>query len=455
MSIPDIFILYLMTVNEAMALPLVTIVGRPNVGKSTLFNRLIKRKQAIVDDRPGVTRDRNYAVCDWTGYKFEIVDTGGYIPQAADNIEAAVREQVEYSIERADYILFVLDLQSDVTDIDLAISRILRKSGKPYLPVINKVDKQTLEPDADRFYALGTASIVKVAAKSGKGIGDLLDTITLKLRERYPETALNNDAAVKIAVVGKPNVGKSSYVNALLGEQKMIVSKTPGTTRDAVDSYFHYEGKKICLIDTAGLRKKSKHAESIEFFSSIRTYRSIDRCDVVFLLIDVQDGLQRQDLRIMEYGIKQKKGILLLFNKWDLVPQDDMSLRKFEKAILSRLRINDYIPWMTVSALQQKRIYKSVGMGLVIYEELHKKIATAELNKVVQKAVKSVSPPSYNGKKLTIKYVSQVHTNPPVLAFFANEPRGFPAPYKRYLEKRIREHFGFTGVPLSISYRKK
>jgi GTP-binding protein len=431
---------------------LVAIVGRPNVGKSTLFNRIVGQRQAIVGDAPGVTRDRHYAETDWAGKQFTIVDTGGFVPASDDVFEQAIREQAQIAIEEADVVLFVVDAQSGVVPSDIEIAEVLRKSEKKVVLIVNKVDSEKREPSLAEFYSLGLGEPVSTSALVGRQVGDLLDVVTRDFSSVGVEP---QDPRLKVAVIGKPNVGKSSFVNALLQVNRNIVTDIPGTTRDPIDSIVKYHGEEILLVDTAGLRRKSKIKESVEFYSTIRTLKSIERCDVVVVLIDGQDGLEHQDLHIIETSVRRNRPVVLAVNKWDLVEKDENTARYYEKALREKLRIYDFTPIIFISALTKQRIYKVLELAKTVDAEQNKRISTNELNDVLGRDIKTYPPRSRSGKEIKIKYITQVKAKPPVFAFFCNEPKLIDDNYRRYLENRIREHFVFTGVPLVLSFKQK
>jgi GTP-binding protein len=432
---------------------LIAIVGRPNVGKSTLFNRITGKRRAIVDSLPGVTRDRHYAETDWAGKKFTIVDTGGFVPASEDVFETAIREQAQIAIDEADVVLFVVDALSGLMPMDRDIASILRRSAKKVILVVNKADSDTREMGVGEFFALGLGDPVPASALVGRKIGDLLDLVAGHAgRETEGDEA---DARLKIAVVGKPNVGKSSFVNAVLGENRAIVTDIPGTTRDAVDSTFRHQGEEIVLVDTAGLRKKSKITESIEFYGTVRTLKSIERCDVAVVLLDAGQGLEHQDLRIVETVVERKKGVLVAVNKWDLVEKDERTASQYEKALRERLRMFDYIPVIFISALTHQRVFKVIDLVKEIDREQSRRIQTSELNAALEGDLRSRPPHSRSGKDIRVSYVTQVKTKPPVFAFFCNDPRLIEENYRRFLENRLREHFGFRGVPLVLSFKRK
>ena len=431
---------------------LVALVGRPSVGKSTLFNRIVGQRRAIVDDAPGVTRDRHYAETEWAGKLFTLVDTGGFVPASDDVFEQAIREQAQIAIEEADIVLFVVDAQSGVVASDMEIAQVLRKSEKKVVLIVNKVDSEKRESSLAEFYSLGLGEPVSTSALVGRKVGDLLDVVTRDFSSVQVE---DKDPRLKIAVIGKPNVGKSSFVNALLQENRNIVTDVPGTTRDPIDSIVKYHGEEILLVDTAGLRRKSKIKESVEFYSTIRTLKSIERCDVVVVLIDAQDGLEHQDLHIIETAMQRNRPVVLAVNKWDLVEKDENTARYYEKALREKLRIYDFTPIIFISALTKQRVYKVLDLVKTVDAEQNKRISTNELNDVLGQDIKTYPPRSRSGKEIKIKYITQVKAKPPVFAFFCNEPKLIDDNYRRYLENRIREHFVFTGVPLVLSFKQK
>lgn len=431
---------------------LVAIVGRPNVGKSTLFNRIIGQRNAIVHDMPGVTRDRNYAETEWAGKTFSIVDTGGYVPASEDIIEAAIREQAEIAINEADIVLFVVDAETGLLPSDLDIASVLRKAQKKVVLIVNKIDSEKREPSLAEFYKLGLGEPVPTSALVGRRVGDLLDVVTQGF---HIVTTPVSDPRLKIAIIGRPNVGKSSFVNALLQEERNIVTDIPGTTRDPIDAVLKYYGEEIVLVDTAGLRRKSKIKESIEFFSTLRTLKSIERCDVAVVLIDAQQGLEHQDLRIIETAIERKRAVVIAVNKWDLIEKDATTAKSLEKALKEKLRIYDFIPIIFVSTLAKQRIYKVIELAKSVDAEQNKRIATSELNNLLGMDVRTFPPRSRTGKEIKINYITQVDSKPPVFAFFCNEPKLIDDNYKRYLQNKIRGHFTFSGVPVVLSFKKK
>ncbi len=438
-----------------MRKPVVAIIGRPNVGKSTLFNRIIQSREAIVDDQPGVTRDRKYAQAEWSGRSFILIDTGGYVPGSKDTIEKAIYRQVQDAIEEADLVVFLVDAVSGLTSLDEEIAQILIKSGRKVLLAINKVDNESRELNVAEFYQLGLGDPVSLSAASGRKVGDFLDEVIARLPDSVTTSEPGDEHVLSLAVVGRPNVGKSSFINALLGEEKLIVTEIPGTTRDAIDTKFRYYGQDFLLIDTAGLRKKAKVRDTVEFYSSIRSLRSLQRCDVAILMIDATAGLQAQDLRILNEAIRLKKGIVLAVNKWDLVEKDSNTAKKYEEEIKETLKSNNYFPIMLISAKTKKRVFKVIDVAKSVYEERKKTIKTSVLNKCLNEVTACYAPPSMDRREVKITYCTQVKSNPPVIAFFTNAPKSIKSNYRSYLENQIRERFGFFGVPLTLVFRKK
>lgn len=434
--------------------PLVVIVGRPNVGKSTLFNRLTKSSKSIVDDASGVTRDRVYGDVEWNGKFFRLIDTGGYVPNSEDLFETAIREQVEIALEESDAILFVVDGKAGLTPFDEEIAAMLRKSSKPFYLLVNKLDSPVLGINASDFYSLGFANVFDVSALNGRNLGDFLDDLHTQLK--FPDEALQADPRLHLAIIGKPNVGKSSLVNSLLGYDRSIVTNIPGTTRDSIDSVLKYYGEEVVLVDTAGLRKKTKVKENIEFFSNVRTYRALWDSDVAVLLLDAELGVEKQDQRIIQEAVRRRKGLIIAINKWDLIEKDTNTAKRFETAMKDKLGSIDYVPIITISALTKQRIYKLIDLAKKIHEGRRKKIPTSELNNVLLPEIQQTPPPATpSGKEVKIKYITQVGDYYPIFFFFANESKHIPEHYKRFLEKLIRKHFGFEGVPMTLSFKEK
>lgn len=435
-------------------LPTVSIVGRPNVGKSTLFNRLIGERQAIVHDEYGVTRDRHYGESFWNGHDFKVIDTGGYLPDEANVISEGIREQVHIAIEESDVILFVVDVEHGINTLDKSVASLLRRVDKPVLVVVNKSDNERRTMDAVEFYELGLEEIFPVSAISGTGTGELLDRVVELLPDLHDDHS--EDKNPKIAFVGRPNVGKSSLMNALLKSERCIVTDIPGTTRDSINSQLTYNNKEYTLIDTAGLRKRAKVKENIEFFSNVRTDRSIRDADVVILILDAMQGFDAQDKRIIRDAEKYNKGIVIALNKWDIVPEKDTNLLKeFETYIYERIRTSTYIPVVSISALKGTRIERVIDVAELVIQERKKKISTPEMNDFVQKILKERQLPMKRGRQLKIQYALQVKSNPPVFKFFMNNPQELPPNYRRFIEHKLREEFGFTGVPITMVFRQK
>ena len=436
----------------SMNKPIVAIVGRPNVGKSTLFNRLVGARKAIVLDEPGVTRDRHYGESDWSGREFVIIDTGGYVPESDDVFERAIREQVQISIEEATVILFLVDGQEGLYPIDMELANMLRRSSKKVILVVNKIDSKKYEMNPAEFYALGLGDPQPVSAISGRSTGDLLDVVI----EGFPPPAEEEEIEhLQLAIIGRPNVGKSSITNALLGRERSIVTDIPGTTRDAIDSTFEYQGKTITLVDTAGLRRKSKVRENVEFFSTLRTIKSIQRCDVALCLLDGEEGMTHQDIDVLSEAVRFNKGVVIVVNKWDLVEKDHRTADLITKDIYARVKMFDYIPVIFVSALTQQRVVKALDLALEVYEERRKRIPTSELNDRILEVLRATPPPATpTGKQVKVMYVTQVREEPPVIVLFANEPKYIPESYRRFVTRRIREIWAFKGVPLTVQFRR-
>lgn len=433
-------------------MPLVAIVGRPNVGKSTLFNRLTESRRSIVHDEPGVTRDRVYGTALWNGVEFAVVDTGGFVPRGADRFEEATREQAELAMEEADAILLVTDVKTGITDFDEELAALLRRGKTPVFVVVNKADNAARRWEASVFYALGLGEVYPVSSINGTGTGNLLDAVVEALP---PAPDVEDEDRLRIAVIGRPNVGKSSLTNALLGRDRSIVTEVAGTTRDAIDSVVAYHGQELVLVDTAGLRRRSRVRENVEFYSLLRTERAIEECDVAVLLLDATQGLEAQDIRVLKDAEGAGKGLLIALNKWDLVEKDTHTARTYTGFIRDRLKTLDYVPLLFISALTKQRIHKVLDAALEVAQKRRQRVPTSRLNDAMQEAIARHHPPSYRGQPVRIKYATQVRTSPPVFAFFCNHPKGVGESYRRYLENQIRAAFDFEGVPLKLVFKQK
>jgi len=431
---------------------IVAIVGRPNVGKSTLFNRLIQRREAIVDAVSGVTRDRHYGKTDWNGREFSVIDTGGYIVGSDDIFEAEIDKQVELAIDESDAIIFMVDVESGVTGMDEEVAQLLRQVKKPVFLVVNKVDNAKRATNAVEFYSLGLGEYYTIASINGSGTGELLDAIVEALPEK-DETPI--DDLPRFAVVGRPNAGKSSFINALIGEERYIVTDIAGTTRDSIDTKYNRFGFDFNLVDTAGIRKKSKVKDDLEFYSVMRSVRAIEHSDVCILLIDATRGFEGQDQNIFWLAEKNKKGVVILVNKWDLVEKDTHTTKQFEASIRKEIAPFTDVPIIFISALTKQRIFKAIETAVEVFENRKKKITTSKLNETMLEIIKQNSPPAYKGKFVKIKYCMQLPTPTPQFVFFANLPQYIRDPYKRYIENKLREIYDFNGVPIVIYFRKK
>ena len=433
---------------------IVAIVGRPNVGKSTFFNRLIQRREAIVDSVSGVTRDRNYGKSEWNGKEFSVIDTGGYIKGSDDIFESEIRRQVELAIDEADAIIFVVDVEEGITPMDAEVAKLLRKVTKPILLAVNKVDNAMREKDAIEFYNLGLGEYFTIASISGSGTGDLLDKLVEVLPE-LPETSEDVEALPRFCVVGRPNAGKSSFINALIGEDRYIVTDIAGTTRDSIDTKYNRFGFEFNLVDTAGIRRKAKVKEDLEFYSVMRSVRAIEHSDVIILLIDATRGFEGQDQSIFWLAEKNRKGVVILVNKWDLIEKDTMSTRDYEAKIREELQPFTDVPIIFTSALTKQRLLKALEETVKVYENRKQRISTSKFNDFMLKLIEAYPPPALKGKYVKIKYCMQLPTPTPQFVFFANLPQYVKEPYKRFLENKIREHWDFSGVPIDIYIREK
>lgn len=429
---------------------IVAIIGRPNVGKSMLFNRLIESREAIVDETSGVTRDRHYGHVEWCGKAFSVIDTGGYIHGSGDSFEPEIRKQVKIAMDEADVILFMVDVITGVTDLDLTVAELVRKSGKKVVLVANKVDNYARQNDANEFYSLGLGEVFCISSINGSGTGELLDkVISLFEKEHTDDTA----GLPKFAIVGQPNVGKSSFLNALIGEERSIVTPIAGTTRDSINTHYNSFGFEFLLIDTAGLRRKSKVKEDIEFYSVMRAIKSIEEADVCILMIDATQGLSAQDLNIFHLAEKNNKGIVILVNKWDLVEKDTHSTKKFTEAIKAKIVPFSDVPILFVSVQDKQRIHKALEIALKVYKCRSFKIPTSKLNKIMLPIIEHNPPPATKGKHIKIKYITQMPANTPAFAFFCNMPQYIKEQYKRFIENQLRDNFDLSGVPISIYFR--
>ena len=432
---------------------IVAIVGRPNVGKSTLFNRLTESRKAIVDDFSGVTRDRHYEMAEWIGKKFTVIDTGGFVHGSDDIFEEAIRDQVHIAIDEASVIIFMVDVKTGITDLDDEIADLLRRTSKPVYVVANKVDHAKLHHDSSEFYAFGLGEVYNVSSATGSGTGELLDAIVSHFPE--PEEDEEENPLPKVTIVGRPNVGKSSLTNALLGTDRNIVTDIAGTTRDTIKIHYNQFGHEFLLVDTAGLRRKNKVNEDIEFYSVMRTIRALEDSDVIVLMLDANDGIEAQDINIFHLAEKNKKGIVIVVNKWDTIEKDNKTMKEFEARIREKIAPFTDVPIIFTSVTEKQRIFKVVETAMHVYQNKTKKIPTSKLNEVMLNVIENYPPPAVKGKYIKIKYATQLPGRAPMFAFFCNLPQYIKDPYKRYVENKLRENFDFTGVPLQIYFRQK
>ena len=433
---------------------IVAIVGRPNVGKSTLFNRLVQRREAIVDSVSGVTRDRHYGKSDWNGKEFSVIDTGGYIVGSDDIFEGEIRKQVQLAIEESDIIVFVVDVEEGITPMDAEVAKILRKVKKPIFIAVNKVDNAMRVADAVEFYNLGLGDYHTISSINGSGTGDILDAIVAKMPEPE-EVDLEKEELPRFAVVGRPNAGKSSFINALIGEDRIIVTNIAGTTRDSIDTKYNRFGFDFNLVDTAGIRKKSKVKEDLEFYSVMRAVRTIEYSDVVILMVDATRGFESQDQNIFWLADKNRKGVIILINKWDLVEKETNTMRDFEAQVRRQIAPFTDVPIIFTSVLTKQRLLKAIETAVEVFENRKRRISTSKLNETMLEIVQQNSPPATKGKFVKIKYCMQLPTPTPQFAFFSNLPQYVKDPYKRYVENQLREHYNFSGVPITIYFRQK
>ena len=432
----------------------VAIVGRPNVGKSTFFNRLLESRKAIVDDVSGVTRDRQYGVADWNGKSFNVIDTGGFVPDSEDVFEREIARQVVIALEEANALIFMTDAATGVTNLDEAMADVLRRSTKPVYLAVNKVDNYERQLQANEFYSLGFDNVFFISSMSGSGTGELLDAVATQITEDDSEEVVQQDALPKFAIIGQPNVGKSSLLNALVGQERTIVSDIAGTTRDTIHTHYNLFQKEFILIDTAGIRRKTKVHEDLEFYSVIRAIKAIDEADVCLLLLDAEKGITAQDLKIYSLAASKGKGIVVLVNKWDVVEKETNTARDYEKELKEKLAPFNDVPILFVSAKEKTRIFKAIEKGLEVFESKKRRIPTAKLNDAMLQAVAAYKPPMTRGNLIRIKYVTQLPTAVPSFAFFSNHPDEIKTPYKNYLENQLRKQFDFCGVPIRIFFRK-
>ena len=431
----------------------IAIVGRPNVGKSTFFNRLLEERKAIVDDVSGVTRDRQYGICEWNGKAFNVIDTGGFVPNTTDIFETEIRKQVKIAIDEADALIFMVDVSTGITVLDEHMATLLRQTNKPVYLTVNKVDNHQRQLESSEFYSLGLDTIYNISSISGSGTGELLDAITanINLDEANAEATL----LPKFSIIGQPNVGKSSLLNALIGEERTIVSSIAGTTRDTIHTHYNLFNKEFILIDTAGIRKKNKEKDDLEFYSVIRAIKAMDEADVCLLVVDAENGLTAQDVSIFSLATRKGKGIAVLVNKWDLVEKETNTSKDYEKKLKEKLAPFNDVPILFISAKDKTRIFKVIETALQIFESKSRRIATSKLNEVMLKAVQNYHAPVVRGHSVKIKFITQLPTHVPSFAFFTNFPEEIKMPYKNYLENQLRTHFDFKGVPIRIFFRKK
>ena len=431
---------------------IVAIVGRPNVGKSTLFNRLTESKEAIVDEISGVTRDRHYGRSEWNGREFSVIDTGGYVTNSEDIFEEEIRKQVLLALDEASVILFVVDVESGITDLDEEVAGMLRRIDKPVLLTVNKVDNNMRSYEASVFYKLGLGEIYTISSINGSGTGDLLDVLV----ENFAKEEITEEKEVpRFSIVGRPNVGKSTLINTLIGEERNIVTPIAGTTRDSILTRYSKFNHDFFLIDTAGLRKKGKVSEDLEFYSVLRSIRAIETADVCLLLLDATRGIEGQDVNILHLIIRNRKGVVLLVNKWDLVEKETNTMKEFEKQIREKCAPFQDFPIIFISAINKQRVFRVLETSMEVFHNRMQKIQTSVLNKYMLEAIEAHPPPAHKGKYIRIKYISQLPTHAPTFAFYANLPQYIRDPYKRYLENRMRQKFKLTGVPIQIFFRKK
>ena len=437
-----------------MSIPVVAIVGRPNVGKSTFFNRVLRQRKAIVDPQEGITRDRVYGETEWAGKRISLIDTGGFIPEDVDIFNAAIREQAKLAMGEADVVLLMVDGREDITSSDQVLAQAVRESGKPHILVVNKCDNMNQDDRAHGYHELGKEPVLPMSALSGRLTGDVLEAVAEKMKLSERSDIEEKSADLHLAIIGMPNVGKSSLLNALLQKEQTIVTPIAGTTRDSIDTKLKWYGKDIILVDTAGLRKKSKITDAVEFYSTVRTKRSVDKCDVALVLIDAAKGFNKQDRSIIDQVIKAGKGLVIVVNKWDLVEKDTHTMNETRVTIREQFPKLDDFPILFVSALTRQRVSGLLKKAFSIYENYNRAIITKKLNTFLENAVKTRSVPAEKGKLIRIKFIKQVSSAPPLFACYANYPKLIPTHYKRFMENQLRETFNFEGVPIRFSFRK-
>ena len=437
-----------------MSIPVVAIVGRPNVGKSTFFNRVLRKRKAIVDPQEGITRDRVYGETEWAGKRISLIDTGGFIPEDVDVFNAAIREQAKLAMGEADVVLLMVDGREDIPSSDQVLAQAVRESGKPHVLVVNKCDNMKQDDRAHGYHELGIEPVLPMSALSGRLTGDVLEAVAEKMKLSERSDIEEKSADLQLAIIGMPNVGKSSLLNALLQKEQTIVTPIAGTTRDSIDTKLKWYGKDIILVDTAGLRKKSKITDAVEFYSTVRTKRSVDKCDVALVLIDAAKGFNKQDRSIIDQVIKAGKGLVIVVNKWDLVEKDTHTMNETRVTIREQFPKLDDFPILFVSALTRQRVSGLLKKAFSIYENYNRAIITKKLNTFLENAVKTRSVPAEKGKLIRIKFIKQVSSAPPLFACYANYPKLIPTHYKRFMENQLRETFNFEGVPIRFSFRK-
>jgi GTP-binding protein len=433
----------------------IAIIGRPNVGKSTFFNRLLEERKAITDDFSGVTRDRQYGISEWNGKLFNVIDTGGFVPHSEDIFEKAILTQVRMAIQEADLMIFMVDVTTGITDLDEALAQELRRTKKPVIVAVNKVDNTERSYAANEFYGLGFENLFCVSSMSGSGTGEILDFVTEQIPDEIENASDIYSSLPKIAIVGQPNVGKSTLLNALIGEERNIVTDIAGTTRDSIHTHYNLYGKEFLLIDTAGIRKKSKVHEDLEFYSVIRAVKAIEESDVCILMLDATVGIELQDLKIFSIIVQRKKGVVILVNKWDAIEKDSKTTLDFEKRIKEKIAPFSDVPILFVSAIGKQRIYQAIDKVIEVYNNKQIKVPTNQLNEVMLAEIEKYGPPAYRGEYIKIKYITQLPSSTPSFAFFCNHPDYIREPYRNYLENRMREQFKLSGVPINIFFRKK